>query len=152
MCRELERKDAASDRVLPVCGWRRLHGWSGAGGGKCGACGGGGQGHCARDAANFPDHEVRVQTLGDTDDLEALAAELASRDRQLHLHGSPPCVRLSQVNQTNRDAEEGLRLVRWYLDLVERVRPRTFSMERCRTPPSRRCCTSEGSPSRSWTR
>lgn len=84
-------------------------------------------------AANFPDHEVRVQTLGENSD--ALAAELASHGRErLLLHGSPPCVRLSQVNQTNRSAEEGLRLVEWYLDLVERVQPRCFSMEQVPHP------------------
>ena len=78
--------------------------------------------------ANFPDHEVRVQTLGG--DSDALVEELVSLGRErLMLHGSPPCTRLCQVNQKNRDTTEGLRLVRWYLDLVARVQPRFWSME-----------------------
>ena len=47
-------------------------------------------------AANFPDHKVRVQTLGG--DLDALAEELVSLGRErLMVHGKSPCVLLSQV-------------------------------------------------------
>ena len=85
---------------------------------------------CDKDVArvygqNF-DHKPRVEALGG--DMDTLATELGSIER-LHLHGSPPCVRLSQVNQKNRDANAGLELVTWYLDLVEKAQPRTWSME-----------------------
>ena len=71
------------------------------------------------------DNAPRVETLGG--DVDALAQELARID-ELHLHGSPPCQRLSQANQKTRDPTEGLRLVLWYLDLVKMVKPRTWSM------------------------
>ena len=80
--------------------------------------------------ANHGDH-VRVETLGG--DVEALAAELG-RLGKLHLHGSPPCQRLSRVNQRSRDVSGGSELVQWYLDLVARVRPATWSMEQVAHP------------------
>lgn len=80
--------------------------------------------------ANHGDH-VRVQTLGG--DIEALATELWHFNT-LHLHGSPPCQRLSRANQTSRDAAAGLELVLWYLDLVAQVRPTTWSMEQVPHP------------------
>jgi site-specific DNA-cytosine methylase len=80
---------------------------------------------------NF-DHSPRVEVLGG--DAEGLVRELVVHREHLHLHGSPPCTRLSQVNQTTRDATEGLRLVRWYLDLVREVQPRTWSMEQVAHP------------------
>ena len=45
----------------------------------------------------------------------------------VHIHGSPPCQALS--NASRRDAEEGMPLVLWYLDLVERCEPDSWSME-----------------------
>ena len=65
--------------------------------------------------ANHGDH-VRVQTLGGN--IEALGGALdgalvAELRRYDHLHGSPPCQRLSRANQTSRDATAGLELVHW---------------------------------------
>ena len=48
-----------------------------------------------------------------------------------HLHGSPPCQKLS-IMQSVPDAEElehAVDLVAWFLSLVERTRPTTWSME-----------------------
>lgn len=70
----------------------------------------------------------RVETLG-SEHLEPLAAELGALRAPYLLHASPPCQCLSQCNQTTRDAGEGLRLVRFYLDLVARARPAAWSME-----------------------
>ena len=81
-------------------------------------------------AKNF-DHTPRVELLGG--EVDTLASEL-SKLGSFHLHGSPPCVRLSQVNQTNRDPKEGLRLIRWYLALVDAVSPSTWSMEQVAHP------------------
>ena len=48
---------------------------------------------------------------------------------RLHLHGSPPCQNLSVANKTSGSTKKGLRLVRWYLDLVRSLKPSTWSME-----------------------
>ena len=44
-----------------------------------------------------------------------------------HLHGSPPCQALS--NASSRDAEEGMVLVNWFIDLVRYMEPDSWSME-----------------------
>ena len=77
---------------------------------------------------NHGDH-LRVETLGGP--VDALARELRARfePSTLHLHASPPCQRLSSVNQTTRDPAAGLRLIEWYLDLVRVLAPRSYSME-----------------------
>ena len=45
----------------------------------------------------------------------------------VHIHGSPPCQDLS--NASTGDPERGMVLVRWFLDLVERCDPDSWSME-----------------------
>ena len=45
----------------------------------------------------------------------------------VHIHGSPPCQALSNASRT--DPEKGMPLVLWYLDLVERCEPDSWSME-----------------------
>ena len=57
---------------------------------------------------------------------------LPSPDTKWHLHGSPPCTKLSRAGGTNRSASdraEGLFLVNWFLDLVAEVGCTTWSME-----------------------
>ena len=44
-----------------------------------------------------------------------------------HLHGSPPCQNIS--NASNGDPEEGMVLVNWFIDLVEYMKPDSWSME-----------------------
>lgn len=46
----------------------------------------------------------------------------------LHIHGSPPCQNLSGANRL-RNTDEGLRLVRWFLDLVQATPCRSWTME-----------------------
>lgn len=46
-----------------------------------------------------------------------------------HLHGSPPCQSLSAANRLKGDVDEGMRLVKWYLDLVRLCKPTSWSME-----------------------
>jgi site-specific DNA-cytosine methylase len=77
-------------------------------------------------AKNFPHHPLRVQELGGNS--RSLVAELRQIPRLL-LHCSPPCQSLSQANQTTRDIAAGLRLVKWYLRLVEKVCPQFWTME-----------------------
>lgn len=45
----------------------------------------------------------------------------------LHIHGSPPCQALSNASNTN--AEEGMNLVNWFLELVAYMKPDSWSME-----------------------
>lgn len=45
----------------------------------------------------------------------------------VHIHGSPPCQALS--NASSHNPEKGMPLVLWYLDLVERCEPDSWSME-----------------------
>ena len=48
-----------------------------------------------------------------------------------HLHASPPCTAISTIRSSTRtrDVHEGMRLVLWYIALVLRLRPTTWSME-----------------------
>ena len=45
----------------------------------------------------------------------------------IHIHGSPPCQAIS--NASNRNPDEGMEMVLWFLDLIERVEPDSWSME-----------------------
>lgn len=49
----------------------------------------------------------------------------------LHVHGSPPCQNLSLASATtnSRDNAVGMELVDWFLSLVLRLRPRSWSLE-----------------------
>jgi|SaaInlV_125m_DNA_1040241.scaffolds.fasta_scaffold04818_3 site-specific DNA-cytosine methylase len=51
--------------------------------------------------------------------------------RAWHLHASPPCTAISTIRSATRtrDVHEGMRLVLWYVALVLRLRPTTWSME-----------------------
>ena len=99
--------------------------------------------HVARIYARNFDHAPRVETLGE---VEPLAQEIIARFdlNRTHVHGSPPCVRLSQVNKTNPDVDAGLELVRFFLDLVQRVQPRSWSMEQVSHPAVRKELTERG--------
>ncbi|KAG5188631.1 S-adenosyl-L-methionine-dependent methyltransferase, partial [Tribonema minus] len=80
-------------------------------------------------ASRHPDAEHWCEELGGD------VAEFARRVRaavpvgcRLHLHGSPPCQQLSSLNPGG-DREEGARLVTWYLDVVDALRPDSWTME-----------------------
>ena len=71
-------------------------------------------------------HELAILP---TENLQQL---LPSAGTKWHLHGSPPCTKLSRAGGTNRsaaDRAEGLFLVNWFLDLVAEVGCTTWSME-----------------------
>lgn len=73
-------------------------------------------------------HHLQVKTL-DTTDIEPLVQFIQEHSADLHCHGSPPCQKLSQANKRSGDDEEGLRLVKLYLEIVAQAKPRTWSME-----------------------
>ncbi len=78
--------------------------------------------------ANHPDVPCENYTLGGS--IVETAAFIRSRltaGAHFHLHGSPPCQKLS--NASNGDAEEGMVLVNWFIDLVAYMKPDSWSME-----------------------
>ena len=55
-----------------------------------------------------------------------------------HCHGSPPCTKLSHANRVSASQEgreEGLALVRWYVDFATASSAATWSLEQVATPP-----------------
>lgn len=84
----------------------------------------------ANHAFNHPNVPILKRELGH--DLEAISQELrtylpSDEEFHFHLHGSPPCQAISTAS--NHDAEEGMRLVNWFLALVAYMKPDSWSME-----------------------
>ena len=92
---------------------------------------------------NF-DHTVQVKTLGD--DVDDIVSDLMPHAQSLHLHGSPPCQSLSNANCVTKDTEKGLKLVRYYLDVVHRLEPRSWSMEQVNHPAVKELLKERGLP------
>ena len=81
---------------------------------------------------NHPGHRVEQLRLGQDGFGVHETVHLirsAAKGMPVHLHASPPCQKLSQCNTNSADPVEGLRLVRWFFELVKALRPQTFSME-----------------------
>ena len=78
---------------------------------------------------NHPDVRVMRWELGDPYAYRWFMKFLEPyrANYHIHLHGSPPCQALS--NASSRDPEEGMGMVRWYLNLVKSVQPDSWSME-----------------------
>ena len=64
----------------------------------------------------------------------------------LHLHGSPPCQSLSVANKMTGSTKRGLRLVRWFLDVVESLDPSSWSMEQVPNKKLLHLLTTRGVP------
>jgi site-specific DNA-cytosine methylase len=100
---------------------------------------------CAVHRANHSTIPVTQMELGHPDHwrfFKRMVDDYRSRGYHIHIHGSPPCQALS--NASTRSAEEGMPLVLWYLDLVEKCEPDSWSMEN--VVPVRKKLT-EGVPS-----
>ena len=76
---------------------------------------------------NLPEIPVVVEELGR--EKPAVYARRLRTFGRIHLHGSPPCQKLSVANKTGGDTRKGLRLVRWFLDVVDALKPSSWSME-----------------------
>lgn len=80
--------------------------------------------------ANFPRDPIRRFNLGHDHQI-AYFQDLVVRWREggyhVHIHGSPPCQALSNASST--DASSGMPLVLWFLRLIERCDPDSWSME-----------------------
>ena len=61
---------------------------------------------------------------------------LPSASEEWHLHGSPPCTKLSSANQKRdgEDTEAALELVRWYVDFALESSASSWSMEQVSMP------------------
>ena len=54
-----------------------------------------------------PTHEVRVEELGGSPSKMAREIRALLRSGPLHLHGSPPCQKLSNISMQRMDVAEG---------------------------------------------
>ncbi|MBB78081.1 MAG: hypothetical protein CL844_03670 [Crocinitomicaceae bacterium] len=84
---------------------------------------------------NHPETTQCVMTVGtDTEDelLELIRAHVPP-GRAFHLHGSPPCQRISCTSAVrdagNHDVDGGVSLVNWFVAFVHRLQPTTWTME-----------------------
>ena len=85
---------------------------------------------CAVHRANHPTIPVTRMVHGHADHwrfFKRMVDDYQSRGYHVHIHGSPPCQALS--NASTRNPEEGMPLVLWYLDMVKRCEPNSWSME-----------------------
>ena len=80
---------------------------------------------------NHPDTVHICTTLPPVDPLPTPGA-----GEDWHLHGSPPCTNLSVANQKRdaHDREDGLQMIRWYLDFALSSSATSWSMEQVATP------------------
>lgn len=79
---------------------------------------------------NNPDTvHIQYELGGDLKACKELIMKHIPPGQKWHLHGSPPCQKLSVANHTTGNNKEGMRLVNWYLSLVELCNPSRWSME-----------------------
>lgn len=71
---------------------------------------------------------IQMELGGDIEATAELILSHLDSGVHFHLHGSPPCQAISVVRR-GRDIDEGMRLVNWYLDLVDYMQPASWSME-----------------------
>lgn len=99
----------------------------------------------ATHSMNFPHtHHVRMELGGDLEEfaqeIERFVDPIVKAGDTWHLHGSPPCQSFSAANTkvyggtSNLDADrKRCDLTRWYLALVRRLSPPSWSMEQVPT-------------------
>jgi site-specific DNA-cytosine methylase len=77
---------------------------------------------------NFPSIPILNLKLGKSiEDVSNTIEIFIDRKQHFHLHGSPPCNNLSTAGKKNYD--QGYELVKWFLQLVEYMKPDSWSME-----------------------
>ena len=91
-------------------------------------------------SANVSGARAVLTTLGTEQEL----TELPPPSPSLHVHASSPCTDLSIArgrSASAEDVDEGVRLLRWSLDLVLTRGDRSWSIENVSTPTTRRLLT-----------
>lgn len=79
--------------------------------------------------ANHPNTKsLNLELGGSIPELAVFIREHLTPGAHFHLHGSPPCQALSQAS-ASVDAEDGMLLVNWFIDLVHYMKPDSWSME-----------------------
>ena len=84
---------------------------------------------------NHPETSQCVMTVGSEteDELVALIRAHVPQGRAFHLHGSPPCQRISCLSAVgdlrHHNVDGGVSLVNWFVALVHRLKPATWTME-----------------------
>lgn len=106
-------------------------------------------------AANHPECRHVEMWLGpDTEEeLTSLIREVVPEGAHWHLHGSPPCTKLSSARKIarkageeydpeaiNSAAREGADLVEWYMEFSRRMQPTSWSMEQVNAKLVRNAC------------
>jgi site-specific DNA-cytosine methylase len=78
---------------------------------------------------NHPSIPCWQMKLGSPTDYKIInqVIEKYRKTHHIHIHGSPPCQALS--NASRRDAGEGMPLIIHYLELIELLKPDSWSME-----------------------
>jgi site-specific DNA-cytosine methylase len=77
---------------------------------------------------NFPDIPIlKLELGGDIEKTANILEKYIQRGYHLHIHGSPPCQELS--NASNHNSSIGYEMVKWFLNLVEYMKPNSWSME-----------------------
>lgn len=64
---------------------------------------------------------------GNIEEFARILESYIDRTFHFHLHGSPPCQELS--NASNHKSSDGYVMVKWFLRLVEYMKPNSWSME-----------------------
>ena len=87
---------------------------------------------------NHPESQHLQMNLGEYSNAKTWkimqsTVQLQNSDH-LHIHGSPPCQNISRANNRFRNLEEGLRLVKWFLNFVRYVKCDSWSMEQVSHP------------------
>lgn len=82
---------------------------------------------------HHPDtHHVTMRLGGDVQVFSQIINDFIEREvppgEHVHLHGSPPCQNLCHLN-TTRNADEGNRLVEWYLQCTKFINASSWTME-----------------------
>jgi len=96
-------------------------------------------------SANHANTKHHVMMIGPEteEELALLIRSLIPECTAWHLHGSPPCTKLSSARLMSRKRDpsvleegckQGLGLVNWYLDFVIRMAPTSWSMEQVSCP------------------
>jgi DNA (cytosine-5)-methyltransferase 1 len=77
---------------------------------------------------NHPDIPCLQLKLGSPSDWKLIKKYIDKYpNHHIHLHGSPPCQALSNASST--DSSKGMPLILHFLDLVEKLKPDSWSME-----------------------
>ena len=116
-------------------------------------------------AENHPNCRHVEMLLGPEteDDLVRLIREIVPEGTPWHLHGSPPCTKLSRARCMARQpgdafdaegirigAQEGADLVQWYLNFTKRMCPSSWSMEQVNAKLVRDLCNEQKKQYPAW--